>query len=35
VHDAVQASGVPFAADYEGHPSFRQLLADDFQIITF
>lgn len=35
VHDAVQACGVPFAADYEGHPSFRQLLVDGFQIITF
>lgn len=35
VREAIHTCGIPFANEYEGHPSFRQLLADGFQIITF
>ena len=31
----VEKEGVPFAHDFEGHPSFRRLVDDGYQIITF
>lgn len=33
--DSVEAGNTPFADDYEGHPSFRSLLAEGYQVITF
>lgn len=35
VKDQVKTCGVPLVADYDGHPSFRRLLANGYQIITF
>lgn len=35
VHEAVQACGAPLAGDFEGHPSFRDLVASGYQVITF
>lgn len=35
VKDAVKACGAPLVADYDGHPSFRKLLAQGYQVITF
>jgi hypothetical protein len=35
VHDAAQACGTRFLDEYEGHPSFRKLLQDGLQVITF
>lgn len=35
VHDEIIACGLPLVADYDGHPSFRKLLSEDYQIITF
>ncbi|MFC6953633.1 DsrE family protein [Halorubellus litoreus] len=35
VEDAVADSGVVTLDDYEGHPSIRSLVADDYEIITF
>lgn len=35
VRDALESAGAPLDDSYEGHPSFRRLLADGFQIITF
>ncbi len=35
VADTVAANGVAFAGQYEGHPSFRRLLAEGYQVITF
>lgn len=35
VKDQVLACGVPLADDYDGHPSFRKLLAQGYQVITF
>lgn len=35
VSDAVQAAGLPYADDYKDHPSFRKLIADGYQVLTF
>jgi hypothetical protein len=35
VKDEVEASGVPLLAEYRGHQSFRMLVAEGFQVITF
>lgn len=35
VKDQVKACGAPLADDFEGHPSFRKLLAGGYQVITF
>lgn len=31
----VQAVRVPFISEYEGHPSFRKLVNEGYQILTF
>ena len=35
VADAVDESGLTTLAEYDGHPSIRDLVADDYEIITF
>ncbi|MFW6039425.1 MAG: DsrE family protein [bacterium] len=35
VTEQVRAAGAPFADDYQGHPSLRQLVSRGYQIITF
>ena len=35
VTDGVKGAGVPFLSEYEGHPSFKKLLAGGYQVITF
>lgn len=35
VKDQIKASGAPLAGDFEGHPSFRRLLSEGYQVITF
>lgn len=35
VTEQVQRSGVPFADEHNGHPSFRRLVNDGYQVITF
>ena len=35
VTDAVEAEGLSYAVDNQGHPSFRQLTQDGYQVITF
>jgi hypothetical protein len=35
VHEAVETCGAPFLSEFEGHPSFRKLLAAGYQVITF
>lgn len=35
VKDKVVACGVKLAGDFEGHPSFRKLVAQGYQVITF
>lgn len=35
VKDQVKDCGAPLASDFEGHPSFRRLLSQGYQIITF
>jgi len=35
VEDAVADSGVVTLDDYDGHPSIRSLVDDDYEIITF
>ena len=35
VEDAVADAGVELVDDYDGHPSLRSLVADDYEIITF
>ena len=35
VKDEVVACGAPLAGDFEGHPSFRQLVSRGYQVITF
>lgn len=35
VKEKVQAAGVPFVSEYEGHPSFKKLLDAGYQVITF
>ncbi len=35
VHEAVQSCGVPLTDEFEGHPSFRTLIASGHHIITF
>lgn len=31
----IEQANLPFAADFKGHPSFRQLVEEQYQIITF
>jgi hypothetical protein len=35
VTDEVQSRGVTLLGDYEGHPSFRKLVTQGYQVITF
>jgi hypothetical protein len=35
VVDGVKEAGVDLLGDYEGHPSIRELVDDDYRIITF
>lgn len=35
VKDAVVSCGVKLAGEFEGHPSFRKLVSQGYQIITF
>jgi len=35
VEAAVDASGLATLAEYDGHPSIRDLVADDYEVITF
>jgi len=35
VEDAVLDAGVTVLSEYEGHPSIRSMVADDYEIITF
>jgi hypothetical protein len=35
VKDKVAACGVKLAGDYDGHPSFKKLIAQGYQVITF
>lgn len=35
VTEQVTSSGVPLADEHNGHPSFRRLVQDGYQIITF
>jgi hypothetical protein len=35
VYDQAEALGLPFLAEYDQHPSLRQLVVDGYQIITF
>lgn len=35
VKDAVVACGVKLAGDFEGHPNFKKLAVQGYQVITF
>ncbi len=35
VTDQIQRAGVPFADEFNGHPSFRSLVNQGYQVITF
>ncbi|MBI3963244.1 MAG: DsrE family protein [Deinococcus sp.] len=35
VKESTQACQVPLLSEYDGHPSFRKLLAAGYQVITF
>ncbi len=35
VKDAVAACGAPLDGSFEGHPSFRRLLAEGYAVLTF
>jgi hypothetical protein len=35
VKEQVKACNMPLAGDYDGHPSFRKLLLQGYQVITF
>jgi hypothetical protein len=35
VKQQVEQAGLPFADDYKNHPSFRSLLSEGYQVITF
>lgn len=35
VTEQIERSGVPFADEYHGHPSFRSLVTEGYQVITF
>ncbi len=35
VKDEVAAGGIPFADEYAGHPSIRQLIVDGYAVVTF
>jgi hypothetical protein len=35
IREKVQASGVPLPAEYKGHQSLRERLAQGYQVITF
>ncbi len=35
VKESVLTSNIPLMEEYEGHPSFRELIVEGYQIITF
>ncbi len=35
VKEQVQACGVQLLGEYDGHPSFKKLLSENYQVITF
>lgn len=35
VNEKVEEAGLPFASDFEDHPSFRTLISKGYQILTF
>lgn len=35
IKESVLTSNIPLMGEYEGHPSFRELIAEGYQIITF
>jgi hypothetical protein len=35
VKDGVQACAVPLLSEYDGHPSFKKLLSQGYQVVTF
>ncbi|MBI4557091.1 MAG: DsrE family protein [Candidatus Hydrogenedentes bacterium] len=35
VTDAIDAQGLPYAIEHQGHPSFRRLLLDGYQVLNF
>jgi hypothetical protein len=35
VKEGIQSCNVPLLAEYDGHPSFKKLLAQGYQVITF
>lgn len=35
VTDVIEAQGLPFADEHDGHPSFRQLISDGYHVLTF
>jgi hypothetical protein len=35
IREKVQASGVPLPAEYKGHQSLRERVAQGYQVITF
>ena len=35
VKEEVKNSGISFLGEYDGHPSFRRLISEGYQVITF
>ena len=35
VKDQIEEAGIPFLAEYHGHPSLRDLMSRGYQILTF
>lgn len=35
VKDEVRAAGIDFPSEYEGHPSLRRRVAEEYEIVTF
>lgn len=35
VTETIQAQGLPFADEHEGHPSFRNLIANGYHVLNF
>jgi len=35
VTEQIESNGVPFADEFNGHPSFRSLVSEGYQVITF
>lgn len=33
--DEIERAGIPLLGEYEGHPSLRKLISQDYQVITF